>query len=729
MVSTFLSYRLYSADFAKSTARIASDAQVAREAQYYRDNIGKVKSVDDFLKNQRLYAYAMKANGLEDMTYAKAFMRKVLESDVSDQDSFVRKLVDQRYLAFAQEYNFATDGTVKKGSVTAQDAPDLEETTGLYSQQRVLKGAAAATEAESYKAWMGSITSVDQFLSEDSVFSYALTAYGLDPSIASTATIRKVLTSDLSDPQSFANQLGDARYQKLAAAFSFDANGNVPAGGKAQTTAQINDTIYLNYDVSGNGASPAAAAFKTQYYRDAIAGVTNVDDLVNNEKLLSFVVTAAGLDPVLTSPVTVRAVLTSDLSDPASIANSSAAYKTIAQAFNFNTDGTLDAGVAAQTADQIDSLVDPYLQNYDDKQISAETSETDYYKATIKSVTTVDQLLSNTRLYKYVLTAHGLDPTEESVSKIKQVLTSDVADSGSFARRLRDTRYVDLAQTFNFGKDGQALGPRRAQLSTPKFETIQAYVDQAGDLELDQQRAQTEADYYNTTIDTIASVDDFLKDKRLTTFALKAYGLGDETVTSQTLKQLLTSDAFDTKSAINASANARFREFATAFNFNADGSAGRAPVGQAQDPNEILKTADLYVRQTMEQRAGENNDGVRLALYFQRKAPNITSALSILADKALLQVTLTALGLPDSISQADIDQQAKMIERKLDVADFKDPKKLDKFLARFTALYDINNSSSQASIPQILLSSGDSSSTVGFSDSLLSSMQTLRFTV
>jgi hypothetical protein len=43
-----------------------------------------VKSVDDLLKNDRLYQYAMKAHGLEDMTYAKAFMKKVLESDLSD---------------------------------------------------------------------------------------------------------------------------------------------------------------------------------------------------------------------------------------------------------------------------------------------------------------------------------------------------------------------------------------------------------------------------------------------------------------------------------------------------------------------------------------------------------------------------------------------------------------------------------------------------------------------
>lgn len=36
----------------------------------------------------------MKACGLEDMTYAKAFMKKVLESDLSDSSSFANSLSD-----------------------------------------------------------------------------------------------------------------------------------------------------------------------------------------------------------------------------------------------------------------------------------------------------------------------------------------------------------------------------------------------------------------------------------------------------------------------------------------------------------------------------------------------------------------------------------------------------------------------------------------------------------
>src|SRR6187455_890473 len=101
MVSTFLSYNLINRDLRGNLERVSSSNQVAREEQYYKDNIGKVKTVEEFVDNYRLYSYAMKAHGLEDMTYAKAFMKKVLESDLSEANSFANKLTDKRYREFA----------------------------------------------------------------------------------------------------------------------------------------------------------------------------------------------------------------------------------------------------------------------------------------------------------------------------------------------------------------------------------------------------------------------------------------------------------------------------------------------------------------------------------------------------------------------------------------------------------------------------------------------------
>ncbi len=74
-----------------------------------------------------------------------------------------------------------------------------------------------------------------------------------------------------------------------------------------------------------------------------------------------------------------------------------------------------------------------------------------------------------------------------------------------------------------------------------------------------------------------------------------------------------------------------------------------------------------------------------------RKSPDIKSTLSILADKALFEVVRTALSLPDSFTQLDIDKQVKEIDKRLKVADLQDKGKLDKFISRFAALYDLKN--------------------------------------
>ena len=64
-MSTYLDYQLITRDLARSLDRTSKQVTVSRDTKYYLDNIGKVKSIDEFLKNDRLFKYAMKAFGVE----------------------------------------------------------------------------------------------------------------------------------------------------------------------------------------------------------------------------------------------------------------------------------------------------------------------------------------------------------------------------------------------------------------------------------------------------------------------------------------------------------------------------------------------------------------------------------------------------------------------------------------------------------------------------------------
>ncbi len=110
MVDTTTSYRLIASDMTRSLQRVSKEPLVERETAYFRENIGNVKSLDDFMADSRLYNYALKAFGLEDMAYAKAFIRKILTEGVTDKESMANQLTDKRYKEFATVFDFADKG-------------------------------------------------------------------------------------------------------------------------------------------------------------------------------------------------------------------------------------------------------------------------------------------------------------------------------------------------------------------------------------------------------------------------------------------------------------------------------------------------------------------------------------------------------------------------------------------------------------------------------------------
>ena len=114
------------------------------------------------------------------------------------------------------------------------------------------------------------------------------------------------------------------------------------------------------------------------------------------------------------------------------------------------------------------------------------------------------------------------------------------------------------------------------------------------------------------------------------------------------------------------------------------------------------RTQTNYLQQTLETQQGESNDGVRLALYFGRKAPDITSLYSILGDKALFQVITTTFSLPSGISSMDVEKQVDLLKKFVNLDDLQDSKKVDKLLKRFTAMYDLQNNSSNSPALSIL---------------------------
>ena len=573
MLSTYLSYQLITRDMPRAMDRVEREPMVDRETKYYLENISKVKTIDEFVKDDRLFRYAMKAHGLEDMTYAKAFMVKALKEGVRDPDSFANKLQDKRYAEFVTTYNFERYGE----KATTYNRVQHDAPTNFASNVVIgtLDGGFGFVEDEVgyYVSNISNVKSIDDLMADSRLLYVAMGAFGLDSTLETPERIREMMEGGVADPDSPANKLADKRYANFVAAFDFAAHGDA-------TTAR---------------------------------------DVVQNAPK-QFVL-ATGLAIVKPSAEFVKA-------------------------------------------------------------------ETDYYKANIGKVKSIDDLLGNQRLLRIAMSAYGLNADTEEPRQIRAMLTGGVSDPDSPANKLEDKSYANFVAAFNFAEHGAGTTTRDAvQKDTLKLYAVKT---ESGLVASSKYFIDVETSYYLSKVGDIQSIDDLMADRRLLNFALTAYGLDPSLEPPARIRQMLEGGIADPKSPANQLTDKAYVAFVTAFNFAEYGEATttRTP---AQ-----LASIDKFLRQTLEQNAGKENEGVRLALYFERKASTLTNFYEILADPALAKVVRTALSLPDSFASADIDRQVKLFEEKLDIEDFTDPARLEKFLTRFTSLWEINNPTAPA---------------------------------
>lgn len=1086
MISASMAYSILSGNMQKSLDNVAKQSTVKRDADYYKENINKVTDVDDFLGNYRLYNYAMQAYGLEDMAYAKAFMKKVLESDLTDSSSFANRLSDSRYKDFAAAFNFSAS------TADVQSDSQEDDLIGLYSQSFADEEKNAATETTYYDNAIDDVESVSDLVSNTRLRSYALKAYGIDPTYVSKDFLTQVLTSDLSDPDSFVNVNGNDKYKALVAQFSFNADGTV--NGAAQTATQ-KDAVMEQYNlVVPSIVTQAAADYNKAYYLSKIGTVTKVADITADTRLSSYIKTAfnmgstfsdAALRKVLTDPTyaasldfsdvyrafnfksdgtiattaraqtaaqtkatTTQATSTSSyytsqitggtittvddlLADPKLTAYikdayslsptfsdadlrsiltdadyaASAGYSAINSAFNFQADGTLtgtnvqtttqrsatvakvtangnyfqtkvgdytsvdalladtrsvsylrnaynvsstitdadlktilsDPDAAAtmgygtlhdafsftaagglsstyqpQTPDQVNALTSAangmktsyqsaivkitnvddlianttlttYIKNaygvpqslsdadlrsvltdgdyatalgYGDLHAAfnfladgstpndvnaqstsqARTTTTkaasvlDYFQSKISTIANVDQLIADTKLtsqirttykissdvsdadlksiltdatfaassgysnvnaafsfaadgsapsasgpqngqqladvtsfyntryddiqdeaiddaianykdrmadgniksvsdflrsntsadqdksndslpdlYQMALRAYGLTEQDVPRSTMRKLLTSDPYDPNSYVSSLKDERITNMVRAFNFGSDGkiavevQALSPAVMAKYATNYKSLSLLGLADGPLRDKASSDATKAvDKFAKGMAEVKSLDDFLDNKDLTDLVIKANGLDPSKYTPEILRKIFTSDPDDPKSYLNTEAESKFKEIVADFNFNTDGDLTRSKIGTIQNVGAEERTEKSYIQQTLETQQGETNDGVRLALYFARKAPSVTSIYTLLGDQALFQLLQTAYSLPSGFSNMDVDKQADMLKKFVNIADLQDPKKVDKLVRRFTALYDVKNASTTSPALTIL---------------------------
>ena len=220
---------------------------------------------------------------------------------------------------------------------------------------------------------------------------------------------------------------------------------------------------------------------------------------------------------------------------------------------------------------------------------------------------------------------------------------------------------------------------------------------------------KTATAYYEANIGSVKSIGDLVGNYRLLSYALNAYGLGDQINSKGLITKVLEGGVSNPKSLANTLPNSQWK----AFNFV---DSGATPPSSTSS---VATTTSDYVEQQLESDQGDQDVGVQLALYFQRVAPTVTSEYGILADPNLLQIAATIMGLPPS---AAADLQPQTLSEFMPISDLQDPAKLNQLTERFTAMYDYTYGPSSGATSGLSVDSGNSSSEQSGAASVLASV-------
>jgi len=216
-----------------------------------------------------------------------------------------------------------------------------------------------------------------------------------------------------------------------------------------------------------------------------------------------------------------------------------------------------------------------------------------------------------------------------------------------------------------------------------------------------EEAVKTATSYYDANIGAVKSISDLVGNYRLLSYALNAYGLGDQINAKGLITKVLEGGVSNPKSLANTLPDSRWKAFAAAFNFVDSG----APSPSSKSA--VATTTSDYVEQQLESDQGDQDVGVQLALYFQRVAPTVTSEYGILADPNLLEVAATIMGLSPAVAST---LQPKTLSELMPISDLQDPTKLKQLTERFTAMYDYTYGPSSGATSGLTVDSGNSTS-------------------
>ena len=180
--------------------------------------------------------------------------------------------------------------------------------------------------------------------------------------------------------------------------------------------------------------------------------------------------------------------------------------------------------------------------------------------------------------------------------------------------------------------------------------------------------------YFTKNAASITTPAQLLGNYKALSVVLGAFGIGDLIGSTALIKQLLTQDPTNKGSTVQRIGNAKYQAFAQALHsWSPPPFATPAGVAATVKAYQLFGFEAAQNTPTSGGGAAQNN-GLQAALYFTRIAPSITSYLQLQSDQQLLNVAVTAVGLPlSAFDGLSFEQQSALLKQKLPIASLAKP--------------------------------------------------------
>jgi len=112
-LSSQLGLRLTDDTQARQLEQLRQQPENQRAMAAFQEEIGSITSPKELVDNYQVYSFVMRAFDLEDQIFGRGMMRKVLESDPSDETALVNRLTDPRFRELHDALGFTATGASK----------------------------------------------------------------------------------------------------------------------------------------------------------------------------------------------------------------------------------------------------------------------------------------------------------------------------------------------------------------------------------------------------------------------------------------------------------------------------------------------------------------------------------------------------------------------------------------------------------------------------------------